>query len=166
MINVQYNPTQDLKNWLRIKNKYSDNFSITEYYPFDRNIELNKDNFTRIVKTIDPEKIKVFDRQAEKLKKEWLSREDEFINKITKYLNIPFEKIDFKVSLTTANLIPYDYQDKWFMVPTHKGIDRQIKCIVHELFHLYYLKKSPTTLRGELEQEVEKFLSLYNQIKF
>jgi len=219
MVFITYNPAQDLKNWIRIKNKYPDDFThaperhgcpssaeallrredkpvdewlnvkrrsvrgsahgtpfgekgatavkswgstITEHYPFDRDIELNKDNFARIVKTIDPEKIRVFNKQAEQLKQEWLRKEDEIINKIIKYLNMPFEKFDFKVSLTTAYLIPYDYQDKWFMVPTHKGIDEQIECVIHELFHLYQLNRNPTTLRDELEQEVEKFLSLCN----
>lgn len=157
MPSITYSPKQDLKNWLRIKQRYSEDFYITKSYPFDKNIELSKDNFNCILKTINPAKIKRFRAQAVLIKKEWLKKEDEIIKKITNYLKVPFKKFDFKINLTTVYIMPYDYKDKWFMIPTHKEVDKQIQCIVHELFHLYHLEKDPFLSQEELEEEVRKF---------
>ena len=158
MMLIKYDPKQDLKNWLRIKQKNINDFTITKFYPFDKNIELNQTNFNLIVKTISLEKIKEFENQAIKIKQEWEKRENELIKRITDYLNIPFKKINFKVSLTTAFLMPYDFKDAWFMVPTHKNIQKQFNCILHELFHFYHLQKDKTISLKELEEEVQKFL--------
>jgi predicted RNA-binding protein Jag len=156
---IKYNPIQDLKNWFRIKEKYPDNFTITEFYPFDKSIELSQNNFDKILKTVDKKKIEKFNRQAELIEKKWQQVGDEIIKKITDYLKVPFEKIDFKVNLTTAYLMPYDKRHNWFMIPTHKKLEEQIKSIAHELFHLYHLKNSPSLPQEKLEKEVQRFLS-------
>lgn len=158
MISINYNPIKDLKNWLRIKTKYPDNFCFTKYYPFNEKIELNKNNFNLILKTINIKQIKKFNQQAGFIRKEWQKNEKEIIKKITSYLKMPNKKFNFKVNLTTAYLMPYSFKDRWFMVPTHKKIQGQIECMVHELFHLYHLKKDPRAKYEELERKVQDFL--------
>lgn len=41
MIFVKYDPAQDLRNWLRIKKKYPENFTITKFYPFNKSVKLS-----------------------------------------------------------------------------------------------------------------------------
>ncbi|MDZ7798281.1 MAG: hypothetical protein U5L76_01535 [Patescibacteria group bacterium] len=158
MTKILYEPKKDLKNWLRIKDKYPESFTITKHYPFDKDIILKKENFRKILSSISKTKTKYFNIQAKIIKKTWQTREDKIINKITDYLSFPFSKIDFKANLTTAYLMPYDYKDKWFMIPTHKGIEDQILCLIHELFHLYQVKKNPNMNEVKKEKEVKDFL--------
>jgi len=161
MTKILYEPKKDLKNWLRIKEEYPESFTITRYYPFDKDIILKKENFRKILSSISKTKTKHFNIQAKVIKKAWQNREDKIINKITDYLNTPFTKIDFKANLTTSYLMPYDSKDRWFMISTHKDLEDQIVCLIHELFHLYQLKKNPSMSKIEREKEVEDFLNNY-----
>jgi len=157
MFSISYDPTQDLQNWLRIKAKYPETFKLTRFYPFAKNIELNRDNFDKILKTISIDKIQEFSRQAETIQVAWLKQEDEVIGKITAYLKTPFQKFNLTASLTTAYYMPYDYQHKWFMVPTHKNLNGQIICIIHEIFHFYDIQKNGERSYEEKEKALEIF---------
>lgn len=158
MIYIKYEPRKDLKNWLRIKEKYPESFKITRDYPFDKKIELKKENFERILDSIIEEKVNIYNDQAKMIKRAWLKKENKIVKNITEYLNIPFEKFDLKVNLTTAYLMPYDFKDKWLMVPTHKKLDKQMECLTHELFHLYQVKKNPNITDEKREKEAGEFL--------
>lgn len=159
---IIYDPKSDLKNWLRIKEKYPDNFTITKYYPFNKNIDLVQENDTKILNTIKPNDLEKFNKQADEIKAAWGKIETTVLDKIFKYLGKTFHLIDFTVNLTTAYYMPYDEIDDWFMIPTHKPLGDQLKCIAHELFHLYQAKLSPSLSQNEREAEVEKFLKSMN----
>lgn len=161
MYSIKYDPKKDLKNWLRIKNKYPADFTLTKYYPFDKKIKLTKNNFNQISKTINKNKLADYNKQANLLSKAWHKKESETVKKIVDYLKIPYRTINFKASLTTAYIMPYDYKDKWFMIPTHKNLAGQLKVLTHELFHLYHLSKNPRLPKDESEQEVNQFLKTH-----
>ena len=88
--------------------------------------------------------------------------EDKVVKEITNYLKVPSKQFNLKCHLTTAYIMPYDFKDKWFMIPTHKNLAQQIECVIHELFHLYHTDKKPITSFQEREEEVEKFIKTYN----
>ena len=157
MFSISYDPTQDLQNWLRIKAKYPETFKLTQFYPFDKRIRLSKNNFEKIVKTIPAGKIQEFNRQAETLKIVWQKQEDEVIKKITNFLKTPFQKFNLAANLTTAYYMPYDYSHKWFMAPTHKNLNGQLICIIHELFHFYDIQKNGERGYEEKEKALEEF---------
>lgn len=159
MVSIKYDPAQDLKNWLRIKREYPEDFTITRFYPFNKSIELNEGNFNRILKSVSKEKLEIFTGQARLIERRWSRIEDKVIRRITDYLNIPFKKFNIRVSLTNAYLMPYDFKDKWFMIPTHKKRSEQIRCLTHELFHLYHLHKNSGASIEELEEEVRRFFA-------
>jgi hypothetical protein len=163
MLSIIYDPQKDLQNWLRIKEKYPASFEFTKFYPFDKKIKLSKNNIPGLSKTIFPSQIITFNKQAQVIAKTWQKIEDKVIKEITDYLGLPFKKFKLIVHLTTAYLMPYDFQDKWFMIPTHKNIDNQMKCFTHELFHLYDIQKNAPLHYQELEKRVNKFLAVISQ---
>ncbi|MFA4936799.1 MAG: hypothetical protein WC575_00690 [Patescibacteria group bacterium] len=154
---ITYDANRDLKNWFRIKENYPETFTIIKYYPFDKNIPLNHEKFNAIVKTISVTDIKSFDELANGITLEWKKIEKKVTSQIFDYLG-GLKSINFKVNLTTAYLMPYDERDNWFMIPTHKSITEQLRCIAHELFHLYHYQKNPSASQKERELEVQKFL--------
>ena len=158
MMRITYDPIADLHNWLRIKEKYPDNFTTTPFYPFDKTVVLAKGNLDDIAVTIDSSTIIKFNNQALALKKAWDQIERQVLQAIGDYLGTELVMFDVKVNLTTAYLMPYDEQDNWFMIPTHKPLVKQLRCIAHELFHLYQTKINPKLLQEEREAEVHKFL--------
>lgn len=158
MSTIKYDPKKDLKNWLRIKSKYPADFTLNKHYPFNKKIKLTKNNFDQILKTINKSKLINYNKQAILLTKAWYKKKNRIVKNITDYLEIPYKKINFKASLTTAYIMPYDYKDKWFMIPAHKNLAEQLKVLTHELFHLYHIKKEPQTSRKKLEQTVNIFL--------
>ncbi len=159
MSTIKYDPKKDLKNWLRIKEKYPADFTLTKYYPFGSQIKLTMRNFNQIVKTINNDKLDKYNKQAVSLIQIWFKKENRIIKEITGYLRVPYKKINFKANLTTAYIIPYDYKDKWFMIPTHKNLAEQLKILTHELFHLYHIKKEPQATQEKLEKTVNDFLT-------
>ncbi|MFH1112220.1 MAG: hypothetical protein V1712_04120 [Patescibacteria group bacterium] len=158
-MHIAYDANRDLKNWLRIKENYPKTFTITKYYPFDKKISLNREKFDDIVKTINTVDIKRFDELANSITLEWKKIEKKITSQIFDYLG-GLKPINFKANLTTAYLMPYDEHDNWFMIPTHKSITEQLRCIAHELFHLYHCQKNPSVSQKERELEVQKFLQL------
>jgi anion-transporting ArsA/GET3 family ATPase len=82
LLSISYDPKQDLQNWLRIKEKYPETFRFTQFYPFDKNIELRQDNLDKIKMTISDDQIKAFNHQAELIQTAWPKQADEIIKKI------------------------------------------------------------------------------------
>lgn len=155
---ITYDPTADLKNWFRIKEHYPDNFTLTEFYPFDRSIKFERENFDDILKTIDSQGIMRFNAQALAIEAAWKKIEPKVLAAIFIYLGATFPVLDCKVNLTTAYRMPYDERDNWFMVPTHKPLAEQLRCLAHELFHLYHLKQNPSSAQPKREVAVQEFL--------
>ena len=161
MLSISYDPIKDLQNWLRIKEKHPETFRLTEFYPFAVSRELNQDNLEKIAATISPDKLKEFDEQALKILAQWPVIKSKVISDISRHLNMPVPEFDLAVNLTTAYYMPYDFQHKWFMIPTHKNLDGQMKCFIHELFHLCDIYKNGDLPYEEKERRVEKFLIEY-----
>jgi len=155
---IIYDSAADLKNWLRIKNKYPENFTFTEFYPFDKNIFLIGENIELLKKTLSEQDIVTFTEQAKILEQEWKRVESKILNKIFEYFKKDLSVIDFTANLTTAYYMPYDERYNWFMIPTHKSISEQLRCIIHELFHLYQKEINPLLSYVEREKEVNLFL--------
>lgn len=150
---------KDLQNWLRIKEKYPETFRFTQFYPFNANLELNQDNLEKIVVTISPDKLKEFDEQAQKISAKWQVIKNKTILDIGHYLSMSVPDFDLAINLTTAYYMPYDFKHKWFMVPTHKNLNDQMECFIHELFHLCDIQKNGDMPYEEKERRVEKFLA-------
>lgn len=158
---LSYDPIKDLQNWLRIKEKYPETFRFTQFYPFNSNLELSQNNLEKIAATISPDKLKEFDEQALKILAQWPVIKNKVISDIGRHLDMSVPDFDLTVNLTTAYYMPYDFEHKWFMVPTHKNLDDQMKCFVHELFHLCDIYKNGDLPYEEKERRVEKFLADY-----
>lgn len=159
MLTVTYNPRADINNWLRIANTDRDAFCLTKEYPCDRSIPLDRGRLDELIASIDPSAIRRFKTQAALLEHRWRELETAVVKKITEYLAMPSSAMDARAALTTAYRMPYDFKDTWFMVPTHKPVERQLAIIAHELFHLYQLTDKPDTPLQKLESDVEAFIA-------
>ncbi len=158
MLKITYSPKQDLLNWLRLKNAYPSEFTLTADYPFNRRISLTERSIDTIAASLSEEKKKEFRNTAIRLERKWQSIETDEVRRIVSFLKVPYTLIYAKASLTTAYKMPYDYKDKWFMIQARKPLEWQIENIIHELFHLYQLKNDPDTTRIQLETTVKKYL--------
>lgn len=158
MLTITYNPKHDLRNWMRIAKSDGAKFVLTRFYPFDRTIPLDERNAGKILETLPKKTAIAFQQQAHDLERRWASLEQSAINAISNFLDTKPYPIAARASLTTAYRMPYDVRDHWFMIPTHKDQRQQLRVILHELFHLHHLRRSPDTPRNELEETVECFL--------
>lgn len=158
MLSISYSPHHDLKNWLRIARRYPENFQLNKDYPFNRRIPLRDEFVPKIVASLANVTRQRFEKRAKLLEGKWMKIEDATVWLITKSLSIPFSILDARAALTTAYLMPYDVHDRWFMIPATKPLKVQLRTIIHELFHLYHIRRSPNTPRNELEETVERFL--------
>lgn len=158
MLSIAYNPIKDLRNWFRIARNYPENFQLTKDYPFDRRIPLRDELIPKIVASLPKVTRQQFEKRAKLLEDKWMKIEDATVRLITKSLGMPFSLLDARAALTTAYFMPYNARDRWFVIPATKPLKVQLRTIVHELFHLYHIRRSPNTPRNELEKTVERFL--------
>lgn len=86
----------------------------------------------------------------------WDEKGAEIISKLEKVYGgeVPFPVLT--IYLTTLQISPYNYNQKWIMVAAHRTIDRQLYTITHELNHfMFYYYFPPEKLGIKSKQEYE-----------
>ena len=147
MITIQYSYEKDLENYIKsyINHKYPDYgqgklkigslVAAINEVNFDSE-EINKEaviakelkKFTHINKTY-------LEIHENALSEAWQLREKEYIERLSKYFNVPND-IEATCYLTTVGMAPYNYKEKYFYTMMTSSLSRQLTTIAHEYMHL------------------------------
>lgn len=98
------------------------------------------------------------------LQKNLNAEQDEIIRKLEGVYNekFPFEKII--IYLTTVNIFPYNFKEKWFMSGKNQDLGSHIKITLHELNHFmfyYYYSNLKKELGNEKYEILKEALAIY-----
>lgn len=98
------------------------------------------------------------------LQKNLNSKKDEIIHKLEGVYKekFPFEKII--VYLTTVNIFPYNFKERWFMSGKNQDLRSHIKIALHELNHFmfyYYYSDLKKELGNERYEVLKEALAIY-----
>lgn len=102
------------------------------------------------------------------LQKNLNTKKDEIIRKLEDVYKekFPFEKII--IYLTTVNIFPYNFKEKWFMSGKNQDLGSHIKTTLHELNHFmfyYYYPDLKKELGNERYEILKEALAIFTNPK-
>ncbi|MBM4401733.1 MAG: hypothetical protein FJ044_00615 [Candidatus Cloacimonetes bacterium] len=90
------------------------------------------------------------------------------IEKLEKTYNKPFPFNEVAVYITTANIHPYNYEEKWFMSGRNQSEQGHLRTAMHELNHFmfyYYYPHLKDKLGNEKFEILKEALAIYTLLK-
>jgi len=170
IINFKYNTKKDAEAWVTIaksKDIYGMNYDyMTNFMPKDllESIqEIEKKEAVKLVVSYLNENnqyfkyINLFKNVIQTL---WTTKEKEYIEKLEKITKKSFNFEKITCYITTGNMCPYNFKNKWFTISIKHSLPHTVKTIAHELLHFqthqYYnvsedIKEALTFLLNEKE---------------